>query len=269
MNKIELDKDYLKTKILEVLKIAHVDSRKLKIIEHSDRLQYSCPICMDSMKNPGTSRGMRGTLYFKNLSHICFNEGCNMSFTKLLENFNIPIDLDKKINIYNYIDANISYSKSEDNFVVQKLSKLIDVNELTEFFNNNPEHQIVDFGKVKPKSAVYQYLKYNRFIENFDNLYEAKFRINSKWIEPVVVILNKAGDKVIGMQIRNLKDEKTKRLFKIYNFEKIYNIMNPDDPLDEIEAISYNKLSNFYNILNVNSSNSLKYFLMERISNSS
>ena len=127
---IEIDKNYLKSKILEVLKIAHIDSRKLKIIEHSDRLQYSCPICMDSMKNPGTAKGMRGTLYFKNLSHICFNEGCNMSFPKLLENFNVNIDLDKKVDIYNYLDANISYSRKEDNFVVQKLDKLININDL-------------------------------------------------------------------------------------------------------------------------------------------
>ncbi len=249
---VELDKGYIKSKIQEVLNIAHVDSRKLKIIEHSDRLQYSCPICMDSMKNPGTARGMRGTLYFKNLSHICFNEGCNMSFTKLLQTFNIQIELDKKVDIYNYIDANIKYSRKDDNFVAQRLDKLMDINEIVDFFNNNPETEFDDFRPIQKNSAVFQYLKYGRFISDFTNLYEAKYHISSKWIEPVIIILNKSGDKVLGMQVRNLKNEQRKRLFKIYNFEKLYNMMNPENHLDEIEALSYNKLSNFYNILNVN-----------------
>ena len=41
-------------------------------------------------------------------------------------------------------------------------------------------------------------------------------------------------------------------MFKTFNFEKLHNMLHPEDPLDEIEAVSYNKLSNFYNILNVN-----------------
>lgn len=249
---MELDKKYLKQKLLEVLKNSHVDKRKLKIIEHSDRLQYSCPICLDSMKNPGTSKGMRGTLYFKNLMHICYNEGCNMSFTRLLKIFNIPIDLDKKVDIYNYIDTNAKYSRKDDNFVIQRLDKLMDINEITEFFNSHPETEFRNFGPIKKNSRVFQYLKYERLISDFTNLYEAEYRISPKWIEPVIIILNKSGDKVLGMQVRNLKSEKKKRLFKTYNFEKLYNILHSDDPLDEIEALSYNKLSNFYNILNVN-----------------
>ena len=64
-------------------------------------------------------------------------------------------------------------------------------------------------------------------------------------------MLNKSGKKVLGLQIRNLKPGE-KRLFKIFNFEKLHNMLHPDDLLDEIEAVSYNKISNFYNILNVN-----------------
>lgn len=247
---MELDKNYIKEKIQQVLESSHTDNRKFKIIYHHDRLQYSCPICGDSMKKPGTSQGMRGNLYFKNLMHICYNEGCKMSFTKLLKTFNVPIDINKKIDINNYIDSNIVYSSTDDNFVIQKLDKLIDIEELTEYFNNN--NDFIDFGPIKKNSKVYQHLKYYRLISNFENLYEAKYKISEKWIEPVIVILNKSGDKVLGMQIRNLKSQRNKRLFKTYNFEKLYNMLHEDDMLDEIEALSYNKLSNFYNILNIN-----------------
>jgi len=248
--KVDLDKDYIKNKLQEVLNSAHSDPRKLKIVEHPDRLNFSCPICGDSMVAPG--RKMRGNLYFKNLMMICFNEDqCSRSFTRLLKTFNIDIDLEKKVDIYNYIDANVKYSRKDDNFVIQRLDKLMDINEISDFFNSHPETEFSDFKPIQKNSRVFQYLKYERFISDFTNLYEAKYHISPKWIEPVIIILNKSGDKVLGMQVRNLKSEKKKRLFKTYNFEKLYNILHEDATLDEIEALSYNKMSNFYNILNI------------------
>jgi len=247
---VELDKGYVKSKIQEVLNHAHSKSRKQDIREYPERLNFACPICGDSEKVVSKKRG---NLYYKNMMYICFNEdGCSRSFLKLLKVFNIPIDLGKKVDIYNYIDINAKYSCRDDNFVAQRLDKLMDINEISEFFNNNPNTEFSDFGPIKKNSKVFQYLKYERFISDFTNLYEAKYHISPKWIEPVIIILNKSGDKVLGLQVRNLKSEKRKRLFKIYNFEKLYNIIHSDDPLDEIEALSYNKLSNFYNILNVN-----------------
>lgn len=245
----ELDKDYIKSRVLDVLKSAHRDPRKWKIKEFPDRLQYSCPVCGDSEKAPG--RKLRGTLYYSNMMHICFNEdNCNCSFPKLMTTYGVELDLQKKMDIYDYIDANIKYKK-DDNFVISKLDKLIDINELTEKFNADPDSQFSNFSPVQPKSAVYQHLKYDRLISNFENIYEADFQMSPKWVEKVMVILNKSGDKVLGLQVRNLKSG-YKRMFKTYNFEKLYNMMHPDEPLDEIEAVSYNKISNFYNILNVN-----------------
>jgi len=101
------------------------------------------------------------------------------------------------------------------------------------------------------RQSLYQYLKYQRLIDNFENIYEAEYSITPKWKEKVLILLNKSGKKVLGFQLRNLKSG-DKRLFKIFNFEKLHNMIHPDDPLDEIEAVSYNKISNFYNILNVN-----------------
>jgi hypothetical protein len=248
MKEIELDKEYVKSKIQEILNHNHSDGQKKYIREYPDRINFACPICGDSQKTPSKKRG---NLYWKNMMYMCFNEdSCSRSFLKLMDTFDVEIELDKKINIYSYIDSNIAYSRADDNFVVQKLDKLVDINKMVEFFNNDPDSDFESFGPVQKKSAAYQYLKYDRRIENFENIYEAKYKVNSRWIEPVIIILNKSGDKVLGMQLRNLKSGK-KRLFKIYNFQKLYNIIHYDSPLDEIEAMSYNKLSNFYNILNV------------------
>jgi len=246
----ELDNEYIKSKIEEVLKIAHADKRKWRLKDFPDRLQFSCPICGDSQKSPGQK--LRGVLYKKNMQFICFNEsGCNRSFLNLLKTFNVEIDLQKKMDIYNYIDTNIHFSKNEDTFILQKLDKLIDIDFLTEFLNNHPETQFSNFSPIKINSAQYQYLKYDRLINNFDDIYQADFIITPKWTEKVIVMLNKSGKKVLGLQTRNLKPG-DKRIFKIFNFEKLYNMVHPDDPLDESEAISYNKISNFFNILNVN-----------------
>lgn len=246
---LDLDKSYIKSKILDVLKTAHTDERKWRIKEFPDRLQYSCPVCGDSEKAPG--RKLRGTLYFSNMMHICFNEsGCNCSFPSLIKKYGVEIDLQKKLDIYNYIDTNIKYKK-DDNVIITKLDRLIDIDFLMEKFNEDPSTQFSKFSPVKKMSAVYQYLKFDRMIDNFENIYEAEYSITTKWKEKVIVILNKSGKKVLGLQIRNLKPG-DKRMFKTFNFEKLYNMLHPEEPLDELEAVSYNKISNFYNILNVN-----------------
>ena len=70
-------------------------------------------------------------------------------------------------------------------------------------------------------------------------------------MEPVIVILNRSGDKLIGMQLRNLKPEKARRIYKFITFQELYNMRYPEEQLDEIEAVSYNKLSAVFNIMNV------------------
>ncbi len=243
----ELDKDYIKSKVQEILDKVHTDPRKRVIKVYPDRLQFACEKCGDSATD---SNKKRAHLYFKNMFKVCYNESCNMSFTKMMKENDIELDLEKKSDIYNYIDTNIKWDKKEDNFVVQKLDRLIDIDFLTEQFNNNPATQFSKFSPIKNNSAAYQYLKYDRLIENFENIYEAEYAITPKWHEKVIVLLNKSGKKVLGLQIRNMKPG-DKRMFKVFNFEKLHNMLHPEDPLDEIEAVSYNKISNFYNILNV------------------
>jgi len=242
----ELDRDYIKSKIQELVNKVHTDPKKRIIKVHPDSIQYACETCLDSEKDPSKKRSH---LYFKNMFKICYNENCNMSFTTLMKKFGIELDLQKKLDIYNYIDTNIRYKK-EDNFVIQKLDRLIDIDFLIDSFNNNPSTQFSKFSPIKHNSAAYQYLKFERLIDNFENIYEAEYSVTPKWKEKVIVLLNKSGKKVLGLQIRNLKSGE-KRMFKTFNFEKLHNMLHPDDPLDEIEAVSYNKISNFYNILNV------------------
>ena len=245
---MELDIDYIKLKITEVLKNAHADSRRHLIKDLPDRLNFCCPLCGDSRLDPNKRRA---NIYKDNpLYLICFNEGCRSSITRLFRDFNVEIDPAKKQEIYDYAESNIKFDRKKDIYIPAHLDKLMDINVITEFFNTHPEHQITKFKPVQNNSAVYQYLKFERLIDNFENIYEAEYRLTEKWIEKVIVILNKSGNKVLGFQLRNLKSG-DKRLFKVYNFEKVYRLLNPDADIDELELLSYNKISNFYNILNV------------------
>jgi len=255
-NNTELDKEYIIHKIQEVVINGHTDTRKHKIKVFKDRINTCCPYCQDSV-NPNKRRG---NLYFKNLMFKCFNEGCHASFIKLCNDFRTPVEMDKKLQIYEYIDNNITYQKDTDDFVINSLDKLINLTDMIKFFDNS-NNKLKGIMPVQKNSRVYHYLK-SRYINNFTNIYQAEYHFTEKWVEPVMVLLNQAkrGDdyKVIGIQLRNLKDGKDdskpfeKRFFKIYDFSEIYNLMNPDEHLDQLEAISYNKLSHFYNIFNVN-----------------
>lgn len=254
---IILDKDFIKDTVKILLHKSHSNSQKKEIHPFSDRLNFACPICGDSEK---IASKKRGNLYYRNLMYKCYNCGKYESFIKLTSDFGIQIDIDKKLQLYNYIDNNTYYTKENDDYVINKLDKLIDLDTLIDFYNNHPEHKIINIRPIKKGSAVYEYLTLERNIHSFENLYEGTFIHKPKWKEPIVIILNKHNNKVIGMQVRNIQDDKKKRFYKIYDFEDIYNVLHPNELLDELEAISYNKLSHFINILNVDFSRPVTIF---------
>lgn len=245
----EADLDYIKVKLVEVLKNAHSDPRKHTIKNYKDRIAVACPVCGDSQKD---SNKKRCNIYLDNpLFYKCFNEGCKGSIIGLFKKFNVEIDLQKKQEMYDYADSHIKFDRKKETYIPEQLDKLIDIDELAKYLNEHPEHQISNLKPIQNKSAQYQYLKFDRLIDNFENIYQCDYHLTSKWSEKCIVMLNKSGKKLLGMQIRNLKPG-DKRLFKVYNFEKLYTILHPDEDVDELEMLSYNKISNFYNILNVN-----------------
>ena len=245
---IKLDKIFIKNKIQDVLNKTHKNPQKRIIKDFPERFNMACPVCGDSQS---VASKKRGNLYFKNLMYICYNCDYHSSFIKLCELYNIEIDIEKRLDMYNYIDNNTYYKYQDNDYAISNLDKLIDINKLINFYNTNPEHKLTNIKPLQKNSAVYQYLTLERKIYNDQNLYEANYHFTDKWVEPVVVIFNKHQDFVIGMQIRNLKEDKKKRFYKIYEFQDIYDLMYPDKKLDEFEMIAYNKLSHFYNIFNV------------------
>jgi hypothetical protein len=76
-------------------------------------------------------------------------------------------------------------------------------------------------------------------------------------------MLNRKDDKVLGMQVRNLREGR-RRMFKIYNYENLLEWIHigkdVEIQMDMNELVVYNKLSYYFNILNVDLGNRITVF---------
>lgn len=248
MEENNIDINYIKNLIQGILNKEHSDINKKEIKEFPERLNFACPICGDSQKSSGKKRG---NLYLENMYYKCFNDdSCSSSLVKFLSRFGVSMDMDKKLELYNYLDNNIKYNTVMQDDTVISLDRLIPLNEFINFFQNIPSRKITNMQPLTKGSAVYEYITKNRKITNYNDIYEGIYHITPKWKQPVAIFLNKAKDKVIGMQTRNLL-EGDKRIFKIYEFSELYNMIYPENDMDDQEKISYNRISQIYNIFNI------------------
>lgn len=257
MSEPKLDINYVESKIQNILNREFKDIPQKRVIKRFpsnmkvDRLNFACPVCTDSQKSVYKKRG---NLYTKSGFFKCFNCDTYMSFTKLCDTFNEKVDLEKRIELYEYFDANITYTKTDD-YLIESLDKLINIEEWVEKTNTTKGSTLIDVKPIQKGSQAYNYLT-SRYIHNFSNIFQGIYRKqrNGKtyWATNVIIILNRSGDKLVGYQLRNLENNKDNRFYKIVEFDEIYNFMNPENPIDFEESIMYNKLSHFYNILNVN-----------------
>ncbi len=243
-----LDKDYLVSKIQDILDKTHVNASKRKINVKHDRISFACPICGDSHKD---NHQKRGHLFLNNLYYKCYNEDCYSTFTKLCKDYDVPIDSTRRMELINYIDTQFhKYKKDDDDWVTGNLDKLIDMSDFQKWFDDG-HGPLRAFRPVTKGSKVHQYL-IDRGIprDTVCDLFYEGIKTTGKWSEPYVVFVNKINDKVIGMQERNLRSGRDRK-FKIWTFKDVYDSVYDTD-LDIIEAIGYNKLSYLFNILNVN-----------------
>lgn len=250
MKNAPITKDYLALKIQNILDNNHKESEKRKIRFYPKNINFACPYCGDSDKILSKKRAY---VYLNTVMFQCFNCEKRTSFVKFCEDFHEEVDVENKIKIYNHVDNNI-YSKTD--YKVTSMDKLIDLDKFLNFVNTNKKSWITDVKPVEKNSRVYQYLTFERNMLDHSGIYQGiyqKFRDGKRvFYTPVLINMNMSGNKLLGIQLRNLEKDKTKRFFKIVDFEELYNFINPGKPIDEIEAIPYNKLSHFYNILNVN-----------------
>lgn len=254
---MEINKEYFVGIIKDILVNRFSDVAKHSFILRPDSIQFACPICGDSEKNIYKKRAK---FFFDTLQMHCYHMGCHASLTKLTKQYNIDIDPDKKIAIYNYIDSRLKLRKQQDDdFIINDMKLLLNIEEVIDTYNTLSTSYLKGITKVTPDSKVYKYLQ-SRYLPNqaIDLFYEGMLKMTENIYEPCLLYFNVINDKCIGLQIRNLKSGK-KRRYKIVNFSEIYELVH-NEPMDEIDAIPYNKLSYFYNIFNINYNSTITVF---------
>jgi hypothetical protein len=247
-----MDKNYIKDLIQKILNKEFVDPARKKIVEYSNRINFCAPCCGDSHKN---KYAKRGNLYFDKLLYVCFNCNKKTTLDKLCKDFNEQIEPDKKLEMIEHLNSVMTYSDYEGDFVDAKLDDLIEMSELERVFSQDLT-PISDFRPIQVNGGVYKYLIGRGILPNLHkNIYQAKWWKNEDESEWIIVMLNRRDDKVLGLQIRNLKEGK-RRMFKIFNYENLLEWINlgKDNPidLDISKLVVYNKLSYYFNILNIN-----------------
>jgi hypothetical protein len=246
-----MDKVYIASIVQRIINKEFIDASRRKIIVYNDRLNFCAPCCGDSHKN---KHAKRGNLYFNKLLFICFNCGHKTNFDRLCKDFNEQLDPDKKLEMIEHLNSVTTYSDYEGDFVDARFENLIDISELERAFSQDLT-PISDFKPIQVNGGVYKYLV-GRGIppEYHKNIYQGKYWKNEDESEWIIVLLNRRDNKVLGMQIRNLKEGK-RRTFKIYNYENLLEWTNLGKDITEPDMndlVIYNKLSYYFNILNVN-----------------
>jgi hypothetical protein len=246
-----MDKVYIKNIVQKILNKEFANVQKRRINDYTDRLNVACPFCGDSHRN---NHAKRGNLYFNRLVFICFNCDKKTTFDRMCKEFNEQIDPDKKLEMIEHLDSIMTYSDYQSEFVDAKFDNLIDLSDLEKSIELNLT-PFSDFKPIQVNGGIYKYL-IGRGIEpdKHKDIYQAKYWKNEDESEWIIVMLNRRGSKLLGMQVRNLKEGK-RRMFKIYNYENILEWINlaKDEPkqVDINELVIYNKLSYYFNILNV------------------
>lgn len=255
-----MDKNYIKGLVQAVLNKEFANARKRKINDYNDRLNIACPYCGDSHNNVNAKRG---NLYFNRLFYVCFNCDMKTTLDRFCKDHNEQIDPSKKLEMIEHLDSVMTYQDYENDFIDAQFDDLIDMSELERVFNSDIT-QITDFQPINKTGGIFKYLVNRGITPNLhNNIYQAKYWKNEDESEWVIVMLNRRGDKIIGMQVRNLKSGK-RRMFKIYNYENLLEWVNhgKEDPkeLDISQMVIYNKLSYYFNILNVDFNSTITVF---------
>lgn len=253
-----MDQKYIHDVLQKILNKEFSSTHRRKIVSYSDRLNVCCPYCGDGK----SEHKKRGNFYYNRLIFICFNCDKKTTFDRFCKDFNEQLDPDKKLEMIEHLNSVMTYSDYEGDFVDARFENLIDMSELERVFSQDIT-PISDFKPIQVNGGVYKYLV-GRGIppEYHKNIYQGKYWKNEDESEWIIISLNRRGDKVLGMQIRNLKEGR-RRTFKIYNYENLLEwvSLGKDMPEPDMnDLVIYNKLSYYFNILNVNLESKITVF---------
>lgn len=254
--------DTIKGKLQIILNNSFKERYRRKIDVYSDRLNFACPICGDSVSDV---RKKRGNLYIDSLSYHCYNCGCHMGVNALLHKFGEDLSNEDKIVVHEIQQNAKKFEKRVSSGQGSMSMTLLDKLGVPKmiFFKQ--------LGIISPykNERASSYLK-SRMI----NIQDWKYFAYDPKTDELYILNLTPGEKIIGFQIRQLNPNSiksryiSKRMTRLYSdvFNKdinhIVEVVLSKEPLGEkyiqeedgIENIVANldRLSGIFNIMNVN-----------------
>ena len=261
--------DNIEEKVQRILdsKFSKDSFHKRQIDHYSDRINFACPFCGDSLRDP---RKKRFNIYLNSLSCHCFNCNHHSGINSFLKQFDEELSVEDKLQVHEIQQSSKKFerrlSNNQSSFAFQLLDKLA-----------VPKSILFDMLKL---TTPYKSKECSDYLNSRSiNIKQWKyFSYNEKSKELYILNIN-SNDRVIGMQIRQLDPNSkksrylTRSLTKIYSdifkkdlsvlIEKLLNSMENGDKYimeeDGIENIQANldRLSGLFNVMNVDMNNPL------------
>ena len=211
--------DNIEEKVQKILNIKFKkDSfHKRKIDHYSDRINFACPICGDSLRDP---RKKRFNIYLNSLSCHCFNCNHHSGINSFLKQFNEELSAEDKIQVHEIQQSS------------KKFERRISTNQSSFAFrllDNLAVPKSILFNKLK-LSTPYKSKECSDYLNSrCINIKQWKyFAYNEKSKELYILNIN-SNDRVIGMQIRQLDPNSKKSRYLTRSLSKIYSdIFNKD-----------------------------------------
>lgn len=233
-----MDNSYLKEMLQRVLQRAHRDPRKQGIDEYSNRLQFACPYCGDSRKDPHKKRA---ALYTDTLSFKCFNEDCRSNALKLFSDFGEDLGVEARMEVVNRWSARKVQSNVDLELIAGYLDHLIKLEDFRAWSNREGSDFVT--WPISPGSGTHKYLT-ERMVEPTKNMLAGKF-----YGRHVVVVMNMIGDMVLSMQVRSLSNKN--RLYKFFNYSTLKRAFTNEPPSPDLMQL-YDRYGGLFNLFRVN-----------------
>lgn len=225
------DKDII-SNIQTILNIIFSNTIKQKIEYFSNRLNFSCPYCLDS----NNTRKKRGNLYLNNKFYKCFNCEKSIPLYKFFEDYNNIIDItDSEILFLRTENFKLNSTKNFSFDILDKelLNKyLIDRESIKKHY---------DFISASNSDIATSYLRKRRIL-NYKS-----FDYNKKHNSIIIYNMNE-NDKVVGMVSRTLNENYSNK-YLTYKLSTIYD--NMEIPYED-DIYELDNISSIFNLLHIN-----------------
>lgn len=261
--------DNIEEKIQNILndKFKKDSFHKRQIDHYSDRINFACPFCGDSLKDP---RKKRFNIYLNSLSCHCFNCNHHSGINSFLKQFDEELSLEDKVQVHEIQQSTKKFerrlSNNQSSFAFQLLDRLaIPKSILFKMLNLNTPYKSKECSDYLNSRCIN--IKQWRY-----------FAYNEKTKELYILNIN-SNDRIIGMQIRQLDPNSkksrylTRSLSKIYSdiFKKDISVLiakllkamdngekyiMEEDGIENIQA-NLDRLSGLFNVMNVDMNNPL------------